>query len=209
MSWIHTRIKKNIPVSMRRVLSRYLANLALPILVEPPSFRRNGEEVALIRQEIMDFLTEWSGRIEGEVLDVGTGGWRFTRELLNGKCHYTACDFQSKDNVDVVCDVIKLSSCFSPEHFDFVIMTEVIEHVADPSRALSEIRAVMKPGGTLLLTTPFNYRLHPLPEVPDYWRFTQQGLRLLLREFDSVEIRSSGEEVFPFGYCVSARKPVA
>jgi SAM-dependent methyltransferase len=37
---------------------------------------------------------------------------------------------------------------------DVVIMSELIEHLVDPDSALEEVRRVLKPGGTLLLSTP-------------------------------------------------------
>lgn len=40
--------------------------------------------------------------------------------------------------------------------FDLVISCETIEHVVDPVKAMREIHRVLRPGGTLLLTTP-NY----------------------------------------------------
>jgi len=38
--------------------------------------------------------------------------------------------------------------------FDTVCMADVIEHLNDPGQALAESRRVLKPGGTLLLSTP-------------------------------------------------------
>lgn len=38
--------------------------------------------------------------------------------------------------------------------FDLVLMSHVIEHVHDPLAALSEIRRVLKPGGTMVCLTP-------------------------------------------------------
>jgi ubiquinone/menaquinone biosynthesis C-methylase UbiE len=43
--------------------------------------------------------------------------------------------------------------------FELVWASEVIEHVADTGRWLSEIRRVLVPGGRLLLTTPSHGRL--------------------------------------------------
>jgi SAM-dependent methyltransferase len=37
---------------------------------------------------------------------------------------------------------------------DVVIMSELIEHLVDPDSALDEARRVLRPGGTLLLSTP-------------------------------------------------------
>lgn len=43
---------------------------------------------------------------------------------------------------------------FENASFDFVMATDVIEHVDDDNLALREIVRVLKPGGTLLLTVP-------------------------------------------------------
>ena len=37
---------------------------------------------------------------------------------------------------------------------DVVIMSELIEHLVDPDSALDEVHRVLRPGGTLLLSTP-------------------------------------------------------
>ena len=37
---------------------------------------------------------------------------------------------------------------------DVVVMSELIEHLIDPDSVLEEVRRVLKPGGTLLLSTP-------------------------------------------------------
>src|SRR3954465_11188806 len=46
---------------------------------------------------------------------------------------------------------------FDDAAFDLIWCSEVIEHLADPAFALSELRRVTKPGGLLLLTTPNSY----------------------------------------------------
>jgi 2-polyprenyl-6-hydroxyphenyl methylase/3-demethylubiquinone-9 3-methyltransferase len=48
------------------------------------------------------------------------------------------------------------------ESFDAVISVEVIEHVYDPRRMLTKIRSLLKPGGTLVLTTPYHGYLKSL-----------------------------------------------
>ena len=50
---------------------------------------------------------------------------------------------------------------FDDETFDCVLFGEVIEHLARPEANLKEIRRVLKPGGRLIITTPFGVLPHP------------------------------------------------
>lgn len=51
-------------------------------------------------------------------------------------------------------DVTNLS--FPANSFDYILSFDVLEHVADWKKALSEFARVLKPGGKLLFTAPFN-----------------------------------------------------
>ena len=63
--------------------------------------------------------------------------------------------------------------------FDVVICEQVLEHVADPWRATQTLAALCRPGGSVVVSTPFMLRVHPSPV--DHWRFTPSGLTELLR----------------------------
>ncbi len=43
---------------------------------------------------------------------------------------------------------------FAAQQFDIVLMSEIVEHVAKLRLLLAELKAVMRPGGALVLTTP-------------------------------------------------------
>jgi ubiquinone/menaquinone biosynthesis C-methylase UbiE len=77
--------------------------------------------------------------------------------------------------------------------FDLVLCAETLEHVRDAQLLLSEVRRVLRPGGTLALTTPAHRRLVPAPDPlsPHLRFFTRHSLRTLLRElgFEVVRIR--------------------
>jgi SAM-dependent methyltransferase len=73
------------------------------------------------------------------------------------------------------------------ETFDIVIADQVLEHVVQPAAALRNAHVMLKPGGLLLLSTPFLVRVHSLPF--DGCRWTPLGLEQLLHEcgFPTVE----------------------
>lgn len=75
---------------------------------------------------------------------------------------------------------------------DLVLCTQVMEHVAEPQRAVAEMARVLKPGGRCLLTTHGTWFYHPDPE--DYWRWTSAGLASLFRGggFDDVTVHPIG-----------------
>ncbi|HJR58826.1 MAG TPA: class I SAM-dependent methyltransferase [Vicinamibacterales bacterium] len=77
--------------------------------------------------------------------------------------------------------------------FDVVLCTEVLEHLREPQRAIDEMFRVLKPGGTLLLTTRFLFPIHDAPN--DYFRFTKYGLRHLLRNFDILELQEETDSI--------------
>jgi SAM-dependent methyltransferase len=92
---------------------------------------------------------------------------------------------------------------FEDNWFDVVWSSEVIEHVADTARWLSEIRRVLVPGGRLLLTTPAHGRLRVAlwgverfsePLGDHLHLYTRSSLRTLLAEFGfgEVSVRAVG-----------------
>ena len=50
---------------------------------------------------------------------------------------------------------------FDDDTFDSVLFGEVIEHLARPEVTLRELRRVLKPGGRVIITTPFGVLPHP------------------------------------------------
>ena len=133
------------------------------------------------------------------VLNVGAGGQISRHVARLNHSDLTTIDIDPDRGPEMVVDVCNMH-CFRDGTFDFVFMMEVLEHVRDPHVALSEIQRVLKPGGKMLMSTPFVFEAHDVPH--DYYRFTRFGLRYLLRDFASVEVHARN------GYLKSCIVPV-
>jgi SAM-dependent methyltransferase len=68
------------------------------------------------------------------------------------------------------------------ERYDVVLCEQVLEHVVDPFLACQHLLDLCRPGGHVIVSTPFLVKQHELPlyGLLDYWRFTPRGLRMLL-----------------------------
>lgn len=118
-------------------------------------------------------------------------------------------DLSSEYNPTYIGDLCKYNSVIPDERFDAVFCTEVLEHVNQPFMAMAEIYRVLKPGGLLVASSPFNFRIHG--PLPDNWRFSEHGWRVLLRDFKDIEILADEDKdrfLMPVHYVVYARKPI-
>jgi len=103
------------------------------------------------------------------VLEIACGRGGFSRLLASKGAVMLGCDFSSRalqiakqkhdSDARTHLDLVQADAGglpFASESFDVVISCETIEHVPDPSRALSEMARVCHGTGRLFLTTP-NY----------------------------------------------------
>ena len=78
--------------------------------------------------------------------------------------------------------------------YDCAIITQTLHFIDDLDAAICEIKRVLKPGGTALITSPFLQKLER-PEHTDYWRLTPLSMSYLFGKHfasDRMEIRSWG-----------------
>ncbi len=118
-------------------------------------------------------------------------------------------DIDPQSGADYILDICQNNADqLADESFHVVVCTEVLEHTLNPFGAVAEMYRLLKPGGVLLLTTPFDFRIHG--PLPDCWRFTEHGLRVLLKQFEIDELEgleNAQRFLMPFHYTVVARKP--
>ena len=128
------------------------------------------------------------------VLDIG-GRLQPYRPLLGTRTNsYVAVDVHVTPLVNVGAAAEALP--FRDAQFDFVICTQVFEYLPDPIQAAAEIRRVLRKGGILFLSAPSVFLRENNQE---YWRFLPEGLRHLLREFETVEVIPEGNSLT--GFC--------
>lgn len=104
------------------------------------------------------------------------------------KADYRILDITPEHDPDIVGDIHALP--FSDGALDAIICIAVLEHVANPWIAARELSRTLKPGGYLFVHVPFLFYYHTHGDVRygDYWRFSENAIRLLFSDFSQVEI---------------------
>jgi SAM-dependent methyltransferase len=134
------------------------------------------------------------------IVDIG-GGLRVDPERNNRTKerawldqYMSAVDYRVLDKVadyhpDIVGDVHDLP--LEDNSVDAFICIALLEHVEEPQKAVREIYRILKPGGYCYIYVPFLFYYHPLKGYyGDFYRYTEDGLRYLTRDFSEVEIQN-------------------
>jgi SAM-dependent methyltransferase len=128
----------------------------------------------------------------GRMLDVGCGNKPFEETFRGSVSAHFGCDVvqSSESRADVICPATNLP--FRDESYGTVLITQVIEHVADHQAMLREAFRVLEDDGVLILSGPMYWPLHEEPH--DFFRFTEHGFRFILQKigFESIEIVNNG-----------------
>ena len=129
---------------------------SLPAELDPPDWE-------LRREFLLDEIRDGD-----RLLDLGSGDGAFTALAAQAGAHVVGADVAQAaverasakhPRLDFRLVPIDGPLAFTDCQFDVVWASEVIEHVADTARWLSEVRRVLVPGGRLLLTTPAHGRI--------------------------------------------------
>jgi len=114
--------------------------------------------------------------LNGVVLEIGAGSNYLKGSFISKYDEWISLDYDLRsESIDVRGDGQQLP--FKNEMFDTIISIDVLEHVPNPEKFVSEIFRVMKPNGNVILSTPFFFYLHEEPY--DFFRFSKYGLKVL------------------------------
>ncbi|MDR1112274.1 MAG: methyltransferase domain-containing protein [Bacteroidales bacterium] len=136
------------------------------------------------RKHLLRAVRKHAPQITGKLLDYGCGSKPY-KSLFANVTQYVGVDIDNNpghdhknEDIDLFYDGVHLP--FGNGEFDAVFSSQVLEHVPNIHHSLSEMHRVMKPGGHVLLTLPFVFPEHEVPN--DYRRLTVYGIRQALKE---------------------------
>lgn len=141
-------------------------------------FSVNWLVLRLHRQAVAAAATEFA---RGRLLDVGCGRRPLADELGRHADRCLGVEVDRRRYADAPPDLwgSGLELPFRDGTFDTVFSSQVLEHVPEPGRMISEMARVLRPTGHLIVTAPHMWGVHEEPE--DYFRFTGYGLAWLAR----------------------------
>lgn len=164
----------------------------------------------LLRDDVSQFVEKAGKDLDAEgirVLDIAPQDHEGAKPYFP-KAIVETLDIDPKSGATYIADICeKNEAIMKSDYFDVVVCTEVLEHTLQPFHAVEEIHRILKKGGIVLVSTPYNFRIHG--PLPDCWRFTEHGLRALLKDYEILSLDALEEEdrfLMPIHYTVRAKK---
>jgi len=137
------------------------------------------------------------------IVDIGAGECQYKPFFSHAR--YVSTDWcgttdhhKYSSGIDHICPAENLP--FQNQSYDYVLCTQVLEHVRRPEVVIQEISRILKNDGLLFLTVPQSWEEHEQPF--DYYRFTQFALKALAddNQFEVVEIKPNGGRFLVIGF---------
>lgn len=128
------------------------------------------------RRYLVEFLSAHATAVSGRVLEFGDPRYR---SLFQNADVHEVLSIRLGPDVDHVADIEQPPEELY-ERFDWIVCTQVFEHVRRPDIAAGRLLQLLRPGGRLLFSVPFLNVVHHDPE--DFRRFTADGVRATLED---------------------------
>jgi len=165
----------------------------------------------IIRNSVSSLLSQGVGEFQGMnalFLDIAPQVYLGVKQFLGSGQELHTLDINPEFAPTFVADICDTNTQIDSDSYDAIFMTEVLEHVYEPSKAINEVFRLLKPNGKLFASSPFNFRIHG--PLPDCWRISEHGWRFLLKDFCNVVIETEIDEerfLMPIHYRIKASKP--
>ncbi|MBY5959492.1 class I SAM-dependent methyltransferase [Membranicola marinus] len=168
--------------------------------------------------EVFNYFQEFSSRVDQEernrldqmilskipedaasILDVGCGSGWLAKAKAHGDTTVISMDISSRNPVEalrqhphpnheaLIADVYHLP--LEESSIDCIVASEIMEHVPDPAMFVEKLLFVLKPGGKLIITTPYDEQIqyhlcvhcnHPTPAHAHLHSFNENNIIKLI-----------------------------
>lgn len=175
-------------------------------MIESSKF--DNDTFALTREHLNSFINRVAkiyGQDNKKLLEIGSQNRSEVKNAFT-MCTIETLDLISDYNPDIIGDITKYNPHIKESTYDIVTCLEILEHTVNPFLAIEELRRITKNEGYVLFSAPLNWRIHG--PIPDCWRFTEFGWRVLLKDFDIIEIdklETPDRNLFPLKYNILAK----
>lgn len=161
-----------------KLKNNFLSKIALKLIGIPHL------EMRIRARKIFSFLPKKI--INEKILDAGCGPGIYSFTLLKKGFQVYSIDI-NKDKLDFLRknstklnisegDLTNLK--FNDNFFDYILCSDVIEHIKKDDIAVEELSRVLKPGGTLILTIP----AYSKKNIKDYKRFGHERIGYKIKD---------------------------
>jgi len=118
---------------------------------------------------------------------------------------YTGVDIQKGKNVDIVCNAENLLNYFTKESIDLLVATELLEHVTNWKKVITNFKQVLKKDGIILITTRSKgCKYHGYPY--DFWRFELHDIKEIFSDFNFLVLEKDPSPIK--GIFLMVKKPL-
>ena len=144
---------------------------------------RDPEEVGVGSRLIADLVADFYDRsirqyAKGKLIDLGCGHVPLFMAYRDYVVDITCVDWENtrhkNEYLDFECDLAEALP-FEGEEFDTIILSDVLEHIAQPEFLWQEMSRILSKDGKIMMNVPFFYWVHGRPY--DYYRYTEFALR--------------------------------
>ena len=144
---------------------------------------RDPKEVGIGSRLITNLIAEFYNNnlqqhAKGRLLDLGCGEVPLFHAYKDHVTDNICVDWENTPHknvhLDFECDLTKTLP-FQNEEFDTIILSDVLEHIAQPEHLWAEMFRILSTDGKVIMNVPFYYWLHETPH--DYYRYTAFALQ--------------------------------
>lgn len=139
-----------------------------------------------------------------KILDAGAGELRYKQNCSHLEyISQDVCEYDGKGDgkglhtenwdisgIDIISDIINIP--LEDESFDYILCSEVFEHIPDPVKALNEFDRILKKNGEIIITVPFSSKTHFSPYYY-YSGFSINFFKYHLKDYEIIKVNYNGD----------------